>query len=204
MADLKAHDYRQMFLKEIGFPLIRANAERFVPRVGDLRKTENIKAVFEAAMQKKAEENRRAEEKQQQHEAELAALRQELKLAKAEPEQVDKPEAHPPKEEPERQLAHYVASAPIDTAEKIIAAVLSSEEIDYKSTYRRLSKVFHPDTTSLEKTKAAELFTLLCRLYEATANSYSSLNSILEHDNQQVRSVRVTRESQLIDDDIWF
>jgi septal ring factor EnvC (AmiA/AmiB activator) len=185
MADLKAHDYRQMFLKEIGFPLIRANAERFVPRVGDLRKTENVKAVFEAAMQKKMEEHQRVEEKQKQHEAEIEALRQELELVRTRLEQVEEPEPNHTEEEPERQLAHYVGSVSMDAAEKIICAVLCSEQTDCKHTYRRLSKVFHPDTTSLPKDKAAELFALLRRLYEQVAESNNSFNSILGYDKSR-------------------
>lgn len=204
MTDLKAQDYRRMFLDKVGFPLIRVNAERFVPGIGDLRKTENVKAVFEAAMQKKAEEEREVEEKRQQHEAELTALRQELELAKAKLEQVDQPDTTPPEEEPERQLAHYVSAISVDTAERVLSAVLHSEQIDYKSTYRRLSKVFHPDTASIPKDKAAELFALLHRLYEQIVESNNSFNFILDHDNQQTQRVRVTRESQLVDDDIDF
>lgn len=193
-----------MFLEKVGFPLIRANAERFVPGIGDLRKTENVKAVFEAAMQKKAEEDRKAKEKDQQHKLELEALRQELDLAKAELEQVDQSEQTLPQEEPERQLAHYVASVPIEAAEKVLSAVFYAEQGDYKSTYRRLSKVLHPDTTSLPSIKAAELFALLRCLYEQIVESSNSFNFILGYDNQQAQRVRVTRESQLVDDDIDF
>ncbi len=48
-SELKAKDYRRLFLELVGFPLIRANAVRFVADIGDLRRVDNLKRVYEAA-----------------------------------------------------------------------------------------------------------------------------------------------------------
>lgn len=193
MADLKASDYRQKFLEEIGFPLIKANARRFVPEVGDLRKTDNLKIVFEAAMRWKAQQPKDMTDELTKQQSELSNLRQKLEAAEIEIENLKSQSVNPGVEEvkidePERQLAEYVASASPSTAEDILIAVFYADKGSAKETYRRLSKVFHPDTTHLAKDKAATLFALVRRLYEQI-NSNRLANNIVNDERTERESV---------------
>jgi hypothetical protein len=191
MADLKASDYRQKFLEEIGFPLIKANAKRFVQEVGDLRKTDNLKIVFEAAMRWKEQQPKDMSEELARQQSQLSELTQKLDVAQAEIEELKSRQVElspeEPTKEPERQLAEYIASVSLPTAEDVLSAVFYADKGAAKDTYRRLSKVFHPDTTRLPKDEAATLFALVRRLYEQI-NSRPLANNIVNDERKESES----------------
>jgi hypothetical protein len=68
MTTFKAADYRRMFLEKIGFPLIRANAIRFVSDIGDLCKAVNLRRVYEASLEWLAKQS------ESQHENQVSRL----------------------------------------------------------------------------------------------------------------------------------
>jgi hypothetical protein len=204
MAELKAKDYRRMFLEEIGFPLIKANAQRFLPEVGDLRKVDNLKLVFEAALRWKAEQIKpdeqcdkrikQLEEQVREKEEKIAHLEEEVDLLSSKlttcAEQPLKPEEH---------LASYLADVSEIVVENVVFAVLDSSD-NRKNAYRSLSKIFHPDTSFLPKNKATKLFATLSRLYEQ--NPYTTA---LKYDTKEVK---VSTKPSYVDefglDDIEF
>lgn len=197
MTDLKAKDYRRMFLEEIGFPLIRANAERFVPEVGDLRKVSNLKMVYEVAMEWKEQQSKSAYER----ELKIAELEAELECLRS---QLPKPtETSVESAEPENHLADYVASLSDQGAVEAIVSTALQADSDTKKTYRKLARAFHPDSSNLPKDRATALFATLSRLYEQLNDTSTALNSILENERER-STVRVAKESQLVNDDIWF
>jgi hypothetical protein len=210
MGELKAKDYRQMFLSEIGFPLIKANAKLFVADVGDLRKVENLKLVYEVAMQRKDEEERDRqsanESIRRELEAQVQAV-QELEQQLAEKDcRIEELESKVEyfsnlqlpgstnETDSERQLAEYVAQAPVNTAEEVILAILRTDPASPKVAYRRLSKVFHPDTTDLPKNKAAELFDMTRCLYEQIGYSQTVAGDIID-DNGEGWGVQPVHET---------
>ena len=151
---LKASDYRRLFLLEIGFPLIRANALRFVPDVGDLRKVANLKLVYEAAMAWKAEQR----DKEAFWENRIAQLEVEVKTLKE--------QTKPEPEQPEEILAEYLAEVPEEVAEAVIAVVVTD-----KASYRKLAKFLHPDTAAIAKDKAEALTKIANRTFNRPTNS---------------------------------
>jgi hypothetical protein len=147
----KAAEYRKLFLELTGFPLIKANAVRFVPDVGDLRKVANLKLVYDAAAAWKAEQK----DKEEFWEKRIAQL-------EAQVEQLSQKVQSPaPPEQPEEVLATYLAEVPEEVAEAVIAAVV----ID-KQSYRTLAKFLHPDTAAISKDKAEALIKIATRIYD--------------------------------------
>jgi (p)ppGpp synthase/HD superfamily hydrolase len=153
---LKASEYRRLFLAEIGFPLIRANALRFVPEVGDLRKVVNLKLVYEAAMTWKAEQ----QEKKAFLENRIAQLETEVEKLKE--------QAQPEPEQPEKVLAEYLAEVPEEVAEAVITAVVTD-----KASYRKLAKFLHPDTAAIAKDKAEALTKIANHVFNRPTYSLS-------------------------------
>jgi hypothetical protein len=186
---LTAKNYRQKFLEEIGFPLIRANAERFVSGVGDLRKTENLKLVYERALLWKEEQSvqmcRHQDERIAQLEAELEQLRSAPEL------EVLTPEEH---------LVTYTASIPEESAETVLSTVLSLDDLAAKDTYRKLAKALHPDTSRLPKNKAEALIKIANRLYQ----THSSNSTIVPSYGLRKSKVTVGTTSWVVNDDIDF
>jgi hypothetical protein len=154
---LKASEYRKLFLLEIGFPLIRANAQRFVPEIGDLRKIANLKLVYDAAMRWKVEQ----QEKETLRENRIAELEAEL-------EQLNEQSKLKAPEQPEEFLVEYLAEVSDEVAEAVIEAVV----VDKKS-YRRLAKFLHPDTAAIAKHKAEALTKIANRVFSRPTNSIS-------------------------------
>lgn len=67
--ELKAKDYRRLFEELTGFPLKKCNAVKIIPDIGDLRKVNNLRLVYEAAVTQKTQN--------QEHKA-IADLRSQL------------------------------------------------------------------------------------------------------------------------------
>lgn len=158
---LKASEYRRLFLELIGFPLIKANAVRFVPDIGDLRKVANLKQVYEAAIAWKAEQ----QDKEKFWENRIAELEAEVEQLKQETEPT-------PPQQPEEALATYLAEVPEEVAEAVIAAVV----ID-KQSYRTLAKFLHPDTAAIAKEKAEALIKIATRIHNRP-------NTSLDHESE--------------------
>jgi curved DNA-binding protein CbpA len=195
MSEFTAKDYRRKFLEEIGFPLIRANAERFVPGVGDLRKPQNLKLVYEKAMEWKQEQVPRdctqEQERITQLEFELEQLRASIEESKTLETETPTPEEH---------LVEYISSVPEECAEKVIATVLSLEDLVEKETYLKLAKALHPDTSRLPKNKAEALIKIANRLHEI----YSSNTYIVYGHGIRQSEAKAGTSSWLVDDDIDF
>lgn len=198
MAELRAKDYRRMFLEEIGFPLIKANALRFLPEVGDLRKVENLRLVLEAALKWKAEQAEpnekyakqieQLEEQIKEKEEKIAYLEEEVECLRSEADQSLNPEQH---------LANYLAEAPDVVAENVVAVVLGSSD-NAKIAYRNLSKVFHPDISCLPKDRATKLFATLGRLYGQNLHT-------VKYDTKEIKvSTRPSYVDEFGLDDIEF
>lgn len=173
MADLKAKDYRRMFLEEIGFPLVKVNAQRFVSEVGDLRKVENLKLVFEAAMRWKSERIQPYGEREESLERELRekdVLLAELEERVKELEQQAVNTPAPVTEnqvEPEVHLVNYLADAPGEEAQVIFQCFMPiNDEKSSQRVYRKFAKFLHPDATFLPEDKAVFLFNVLQSSYQ--------------------------------------
>jgi hypothetical protein len=178
---LRASEYRRLFLLEIGFPLIRANAQRFVQDIGDLRKVANLKLVYEAAMCWKAEQR----EKEAFWENRIAQLEAEVENLK---EQVQ-----PTLEQPEEVLAEYLAEVPEEVAEAVITAVVTD-----KVSYRKLAKFLHPDTAAIAKDKAEALTKIANRVFDKPSNS-------VNHESKQSKpSTKPSYKNEYGLDDIPF
>ena len=165
---LKASEYRQLFLEKIGFPLIRANAVRFVPNIGDLRKVENLKRVYDAALQWCVERKEKEDfwsDRALTLESELEQLKHEIKALKEEKtEMLDKVKTLAPEE----ALATYLAEVPEEIAEAVISVVIVNKE-----SYREIAKVLHPDTTPIKKQKAEALIKIANRIHEINSKTSS-------------------------------
>jgi uncharacterized protein with von Willebrand factor type A (vWA) domain len=193
---LKAADLRELFFREIGFPLIKANAMQYIPDVGDLRKTENIRLVVKVALERKAVET---EQRRQQAEAariekaryaaELtaqASLLQSFKarvkarvqelerqLEEKEQEVMQSQEKQQEPMEPEDYLAQFVASVDESVGEPVVNAAITAQVQqgkEFSAVYRKLAIAFHPDSSKLEEQKATEAFKVLSRTKNVSSN----------------------------------
>lgn len=148
---MKTAELRKQFKELTGFPLVRANAEVFVPKVGDLRRVENLKIVVKAVVASISEKDEL-----------IAELKSEIASLKAE---VEEKQEVPPVDEIEVVAAACVeVSEPV--AEQILSAMLTSDKEQTKTIYRKLARAFHPDSTRLEKEKAARCFAIVTEIVE--------------------------------------
>jgi hypothetical protein len=75
----------------------------------------------------------------------------------------------------EDNLAAYLEAQPEPITECILAALFSASGETSKSTYRKLAKAFHSDSSRLPKHRAEALFRILRSMYEQLTDSQQSI-----------------------------
>lgn len=189
--NMKASELRKQFKEITGFPLIRANAEVFVPAVGDLRRVQNLEIVVEAAVATHSgsstsstqlsdlgNENKELKSTIAELESELSKTEGAIAELETVLDEKDETIAKMQSQIEDLKNQGFTAVSEVEAiaiacvevsesmAEEIVSAVLYHDTSNVKALYRQLAIALHPDKTRLNKEKASRCFNIVTRIYK--------------------------------------